>query len=59
MLTIVPQTMDVFPQSSIDTKPKHRSDSILPKDTKIHNPLMKSRRHCGLALEAFITESSH
>lgn len=56
---IVPQTMEVIPQSSTDTKSKHRSDSILPRDPKIHNCLMKSGPYRGLALKVFIIENSH
>lgn len=57
MLTIVPQTMEVIPQSPTDTK--HGSDSILPRDPKIHNPLMNSGPRWGLAPKVFIIESYH
>lgn len=57
MLTIVLQTMAVIPQSSTDTK--HGSDRILPRDPKIHNPLMNSGPCWGPAPKVFIIESYH
>lgn len=59
MFTTVPQTTDVIPQSSTDTKSKHRSDSLLPRDPKTHNHLMKCRPHRSLALKIFIIDISY
>lgn len=48
---------EVISQPSADTKPKFSSECALPRNPKIHNPLLLYGQHWGRALNIFNRES--